>query len=293
MSYAFIKSPNYYVGRGGKQIEFIVCHWIVGDVSSADRTFTNPASQVSAHYAVQSGVVHQYVQEGDTAWHAISANPISIGIEHRGGPNTPIDDGTYEESARLIANICQRHNKRFPLRRHSEFVATACPGTLDLNRLNARVDQLLSGNITQPQGDDDMITNQDRDHIRVGNSEIKGWDFNAVHTGQYDQREMQAWVGKSWRQFYGEAWNEGGAWREARNAKLAGYDALAKQVSELSSRPTKAELQAVADQLKASQAKVAELEAKVPDGTNPDDIVVTRKFWGGLFDKIKTFIGKG
>lgn len=238
-------------------------------------------------------MVHQYVQEADTAWHAgnLDVNRKSIGIEHRGAPNMPIDDGTYEESARLIANICQRHGKRFPLRRHSEFVATACPGTLDLNRLNARVDQLLSGSTPQ-QGDDDVITNQDRDHIRVGNSEIKGWDFNAVHTGQYDQREMQAWTGKSWRQFYGEAWNEGGAWREARNAKLAGYDALAKQVNELKANPTKAELQAVADQLKASQAKVAELEAKVPTG-NPDSIVVSRGFFNGLFDKIKSFIGKG
>lgn len=143
------------------------------------------------------------------------------------------------------------------------------------------------------QGGSDVITNQDRDNLRIINSEVKGWDFNATHTGQYDQRELQAWVGLPFSRFIQEAWNEGGAWRDMRNQKLANYDNLVKQVDVLKANPTKAELQAVIDQLKASQAKVAELEAKVPDGTNPDDIVVSRGFWNGLFDKIKNLISRG
>ena len=52
---------------------------------------------------------------------------------------------------------------------------------------------------------------------------------------------------------------------QAIDAKLKGYDALAKQVSELSARPTKAELDAVVTNLKLSQERVAELEKKVDE----------------------------
>ena len=143
----WIGSPNYSVGRGGKGIEFIVCHWIVGDVPAADAVFTKASSQTSAHYAVGDGVVHQYVIEPNTAWHAgnFDVNQRSIGIEHRGAPNMPITDATYETSANLIADICRRYGKQFPLRRHSEFIATACPGTLNLVRLNEMVTAKLKG----------------------------------------------------------------------------------------------------------------------------------------------------
>lgn len=142
-------------------------------------------------------------------------------------------------------------------------------------------------------GSNDVITDQDRDHLRVVNSEIKGWDFNAVHTGQYDQREMNAWKGQPWTKFLGEAWNEGEAFRNMRNQKLADYDRLSKQVSEMSARPTKDQLAEVVKQVSESNAKVTELEKKLAENTggNPDDIVVSRRWWSGLFDKIKTFIG--
>ena len=55
---------------------------------------------------------------------------------------------------------------------------------------------------------------------------------------------------------------------QANAARLKAYDTLAKQVSELSTRPTKAELDAVVTNLKLSQEKVAELEKQVKD--NPD-----------------------
>lgn len=140
---------------------------------------------------------------------------------------------------------------------------------------------------------DDVIKPQDRDNVRVINSEVKGWDFNRVHTGQLDDREMQAWVGQPWSKFVSEAWVEGETWRHQRLQKLADYDKLAAQVTELSKNPTKAELQAITDELAKSQAKTAELEKKLAESGNPDDIVVSRGFWNGLFDKIKSFISKG
>lgn len=145
---------------------------------------------------------------------------------------------------------------------------------------------------TPAQGGSDLITNADRDNLRIINSEVKGWDFNATHTGQYDQRELNAWVGRSWNDFIQQGWREGEAFRNARNAQSKTLEALNKQVAELGTRPTKEQLTSVVNELKASQARVAELEAKVPDGSNPDDIVVSRSFWNGVFDKIKSWIAR-
>lgn len=78
----------------------------------------------------------------------------------------------------------------------------------------------------------------------------------------------------------------GSAEHKALQQKWYDYDRLSKQVAELSSRPTKAELQALADELAKSNAKIAELD-------NPDNIVVSRGFFNGLFDKIKSFISRG
>lgn len=118
------------------------------------------------------------------------------------------------------------------------------------------------GTVTNQQGDD-MITANDRDPIRVISSEVKGWDFDQVHKGTWDSREVAAWTGRSWRDFIMQGWHEGAAFRAARNQKMRDYDVLAKQVQELSTRPTKAELENITNQLKASADRVAELEQEV------------------------------
>lgn len=144
----WIGSPNYTTGRAGKHISLIVVHWIVGDVPAADAVFTNPARQTSAHYALNSNTIHQYVLESNTAWHAgnLDINQRSIGIEHRGGPTLPIDEGTYETSSTLIAEICKRYGlNESAIHAHREYIATACPGTLDLNKLKSMVKNKLTG----------------------------------------------------------------------------------------------------------------------------------------------------
>lgn len=138
-------SPNFTAGRGGKKPELVVMHWIVGTLASADATFAKSSRQASAHYGVGPNAVHQYVKEQDTAWHAgvWDINQRSIGIEHEGGPSIPITDGTYENSAQLIADIWRRYGK-LPLRKHSEFKATQCCGTLDIARIERRANEILN-----------------------------------------------------------------------------------------------------------------------------------------------------
>ena len=62
---------NFRKGRHGFGPGAVVVPVIVGSLESAGLTFADARSAVSAHYAVgKSGVVHQFVEETDTAFHA-------------------------------------------------------------------------------------------------------------------------------------------------------------------------------------------------------------------------------
>ncbi len=131
-------------GRNGTAITAIVCHWMDGTIAMADQVFNTPGHQTSATYGVANDVVHQYVKEEDTAYHAGNWgwNLKSIGIEHEGSPDAPITDKTYQTSARLISDIASRYGiplDRDHIKMHREIIATQCPGTLDIDRLIAMV----------------------------------------------------------------------------------------------------------------------------------------------------------
>ena len=117
------KSPNFWAGRNGYRPEAIVIHIMDGTLVGTDAWFTNPASQVSAHYGIgKNGEVHQYVKEDDTAWHAgridtptwkfikpkINPNLYTIGIEHEGKPDEIWTESMKQASAMMIHEICQR-----------------------------------------------------------------------------------------------------------------------------------------------------------------------------------------
>lgn len=272
-------SPNYGATRFGNNIEFIVCHWIVGTLASADAVFANPNTDVSAHYAVGNGEIHQYVKETDTAWHAgnQTANRKSIGIEHQGGPNLPITDAVYNTSADLIADICRRYGKRFPLRAHKEFYPTACPGTLDLNKLNQLVDARLN-----PVKGVIMDTNAGRELYRTGLFREPEND-SAGSAGQWNGRTPADAL---------KVLRDAPEW-QLNARKVKDYDVVAKQVSELSARPTKAELDAIVTNLKLSQQKVSELEAKVAEEqANRTEDTKTVEEGKGLINAIIAWITK-
>lgn len=132
----WIGSPNFSAGRS-QPISKVIVHWIVGNLAAADAVFRNPGSQVSAHYGVEDGTIHAYVDEKNTAWHARQANPFSIGIEHSAAPGRPATEATYQTSGRLIAEICKRYglDPNIAVEPHNKYVATQCPGTMDLNKL--------------------------------------------------------------------------------------------------------------------------------------------------------------
>src|SRR5262249_852030 len=109
---------NFRSGRPpGMRPEAIVVHISTGTLASADDWFNDPQAKVSAHYIVgKSGVIHQYVEENDTAFHAgtvvqpswrlikpkVNPNYYTIGIEHEGKEDDVWPDVQIATSAALI-----------------------------------------------------------------------------------------------------------------------------------------------------------------------------------------------
>jgi len=109
---------NYQKGRGGHIPVKIVIHVEDGSREGTASWFANPASNVSAHYGVNSdGSIDQFVQETDTAFQAgnFAVNQSSIGVEHEGrpaaGPWVPTNEQLIA-SAALVADICKRYGIR-------------------------------------------------------------------------------------------------------------------------------------------------------------------------------------
>lgn len=122
-SIQWIGSPNFAKGRQGYQPLAIVIHIMQGTLADTDSWFNAVKSQVSAHYGVgKDGSVHQYVGEGDTAWHAgrvnaptwpllrpgVNPNWYTIGIEHEGQSGVAWTDDMYAASASLVAAAANR-----------------------------------------------------------------------------------------------------------------------------------------------------------------------------------------
>lgn len=164
ITYLSADPTKYEKGRRGNQPKYIIIHTVVGSLDSAVHEFQNVQNgrMVSAHYICgNDGRIAQSVKEEDTAYHAgnFSMNLQSIGIEHEDNaqPNSPRPDSLYETSAELIADICKRNNipiAREFIRKHNEVpnpndasktVATSCPGTLDIDRLVSRAQQIAGG----------------------------------------------------------------------------------------------------------------------------------------------------
>lgn len=140
-------------GRNGHdmtQPSWIVLHTMVGTADAANARFQQSSEQASATYGVKlDGSLVQWVDEANAAWANGATgrggrgdNLDSISIEHEdngdfNGPRTP---ALYAASSQLVRSICLRYN--IPIdrnhiigHRECDFAQTACPDSLDLDRI--------------------------------------------------------------------------------------------------------------------------------------------------------------
>lgn len=128
-----VKKPvkNKSIGRFGYKPEAIVIHIAEGWLNGAYEWFNNPTSNASSHYMVgKNGVIWQFVEDEDTAWHAggvnqprwsllkpkINPNLYTIGIEHEGFTGDKWTNEMYEATSELIAELCSKY--KIPLDRN-------------------------------------------------------------------------------------------------------------------------------------------------------------------------------
>lgn len=165
-----IKSPNYS-SREGQGVLAVVIHIGDGTKDAIVQTFKNPASKVSAHYLVYEqdyfptlsagagsyriAETIQFVDESQAAWaNGLKVNPtakvvlenpnvnpnsFTISIENEGFGNKDISELMYQKNAKLVKDICQRHNlpinKDTVIGHRSIRADKACPGKIDVNKI--------------------------------------------------------------------------------------------------------------------------------------------------------------
>ncbi len=143
-------SPNY--STRGTAVSGITLHWWDDPAKRPSLSGTvswlrNPDSRVSAHYVVSDTSIIQLVSEDHAAWHGGPANASTIGIE----VNPQFPGSTYATLIALCEDICRRYglNPQTAIKGHRHWMNTACPGTLDIQRV-------INGVNNQPQGGEEV-----------------------------------------------------------------------------------------------------------------------------------------
>ena len=150
--------------RGGFAPEFIVIHHMATTSFEGGMAtwYGYNGGGTSANYAVNDTEIVGCIGENFASWHSggtgkndipniPNINARSIGIEHvnsTGAPSWQVSDATIRNSAKLVADICQRYNipiTRDRIKRHGEITKTQCCGGLDIDKLVKYAQEIANG----------------------------------------------------------------------------------------------------------------------------------------------------
>ncbi|HEM9634163.1 TPA: N-acetylmuramoyl-L-alanine amidase [Streptococcus agalactiae] len=150
----YSSASNGVSGYDRISYEYIVIHHnATTDKNVAMNTWLESNGKwTSAHYEIADNEIWGCVGEQYCAFHSGDAdmNRRSIGLEHvnaTGSPNWTISEETYQSSAELIAELCQRHNipcDSAHIIPHRQVSSTACPGGIDMTKLIAMANKIIN-----------------------------------------------------------------------------------------------------------------------------------------------------
>lgn len=140
-----------YYGRYGRDVYIV--HWWgnPGQVGTHDATVnyilgTAAAGNMSVNYVLSNGKISLLVNPDNVSWGAQGGNPTGINIEHE----PTLNDEGYKRSGWLKEQLEQRYGKRLAIKGHRDYYATACPGTISLDRIEQETDKWRRKEYDQP-----------------------------------------------------------------------------------------------------------------------------------------------
>ena len=142
------ESRRYYAA--GYSREGITGHWWGGNEQETSHDAIvnyflkqGAAGVKSVNFVVSDAKITQMVDPDNVAWCSNAGNPTTISIEFEPG----LSDEGYRRGGWLIASLEKKYGRKLNLYKHSKWVATACPGWIDLNRLRQEADKAAGGAI--------------------------------------------------------------------------------------------------------------------------------------------------
>ena len=135
---------------------------------------------------------------------------------------------------------------------------------------------------------EEVITKNDIDVLRIGHSEVGGWDVHKTHAGEYDQRFLDSWHGQPVSKFIRAQWIAGEGFRNRRISDMMVVPKLTEEVRTLKSEVAKrdkllSEVQKKADLSDALQKKIDDLTAEKQRDTETGNAFI--RWLGSLFNK--------
>ena len=105
------RTPNQS-SRNGQQIVGIVIHETEGSYVGAVSWLCNPKADASAHLVLREDGAEatQLVAWSRKAWHAVNANPYTLGLELAGKTSQPNSAAQMARAARIVGYWCKRFN---------------------------------------------------------------------------------------------------------------------------------------------------------------------------------------
>lgn len=224
----------------------------------------------SVNYIVSGGRITMMVPEEMCAITSQNGNPYGIKLEC-----SPYGtDADYQTIAWMVADIWKRRG-RLPLVPHKKYWNTACPGSLDLGRIEREAEQIFKG------GSEPMIADADNEYWRWNKLafQIRGRNFSR------DEFRAAA-VGRNWLNAM-EILSDDGEADRATQAQQVGLVAVNdnwqgqignltnqlgeanKKIGELSNNPTPEDLKKVQETLQACEVNAKTLSDQLAGKDQP------------------------
>lgn len=177
------------------------------------------AGTKSVNYVVSDNKITMCVHPDNVAWcSGPQANPISVSIECQ----PTLGPEGYKKVGWLVSELEKRYNRTMAIQGHNAYMATACPGSIQLNKIRYEADNFKRG------AGDEMINTREEATVM--------YQMLRPH-GPITEPELAGTVGRrSFAQFCRDAMPEIAARNNALTAQAAHLYGLQGTIDQLNSK---------------------------------------------------------